>query len=47
VQTINQLKGNVTMVFIVHHLPQSLTVDAVFKFAAQASDKVVPTTPTA
>jgi subfamily B ATP-binding cassette protein HlyB/CyaB len=31
-QTINQLKGKVTMLFIAHNLPKSLQVDEVFTF---------------
>lgn len=46
-QTINQLKGKVTMLFIAHHLPQTLKVDAVFNFAAPAAEEVVPITPVA
>jgi ATP-binding cassette, subfamily B, bacterial HlyB/CyaB len=33
-QTINQLKGKVTMAFIAHHLPRTLKVDEVFNFSA-------------
>jgi subfamily B ATP-binding cassette protein HlyB/CyaB len=33
-QTINQLKGKVTMLFIAHNLPKSLQVDETFSFAA-------------
>lgn len=33
-QTINQLKGKVTMVFIAHNLPRTLKVDEVFNFGA-------------
>ncbi len=35
-QTINQLKGKVTMLFIAHHLPRNLQVDEVFTFGAPA-----------
>ncbi|MCW5604153.1 MAG: peptidase domain-containing ABC transporter, partial [Burkholderiales bacterium] len=33
-QTVNQLKGKVTMLFIAHHLPRSLQVDDVFTLGA-------------
>jgi subfamily B ATP-binding cassette protein HlyB/CyaB len=33
-QTINQLKGKVTMLFIAHNLPRGLQVDDVFTFGA-------------
>ena len=36
-QTINQLKGQVTMVFIAHNLPRTLKVDEVFNFGAAAT----------
>jgi subfamily B ATP-binding cassette protein HlyB/CyaB len=32
-KTINRLKGKVTMVFIAHHLPHALQVDAAFRLA--------------
>ena len=31
-QTVNQLKGKVTMLFIAHHLPRGLKVDEVLQF---------------
>ena len=31
-QTINQLKGKVTMIFVAHNLPRTLKVDQVFRF---------------
>ena len=36
-QTVNQLKGKVTMLFIAHHLPRNLQVDEVFTFGAPAT----------
>lgn len=36
-QTINQLKGKVTMVFIAHNLPRTLKVDEVFDFGVAAT----------
>ncbi|MGH8744940.1 MAG: peptidase domain-containing ABC transporter [Burkholderiales bacterium] len=33
-QTINQLKGKVTMLFIAHHLPRGLKVDEVLQFGS-------------
>jgi subfamily B ATP-binding cassette protein HlyB/CyaB len=38
-QTINQLKGKVTMLFIAHILPRGLQVDDVIKFGALAANK--------
>jgi subfamily B ATP-binding cassette protein HlyB/CyaB len=38
-QTINQLKGNVTMLFIAHNLPRGLQVDEVVQFGARAQAK--------
>ena len=34
-QTVNALKGKVTMLFIAHHLPRGLQVDEVVQFGAQ------------
>jgi len=34
-QTINRLKGNVTMLFITHQIPKGLLVDEVFSFSAR------------
>ncbi len=36
-QTINQLKGKVTLLFIAHHLPRNLQVDEVFALGAPAA----------
>jgi ATP-binding cassette, subfamily B, bacterial HlyB/CyaB len=36
-QTVNQLKGKVTMLFIAHHLPRGLKVDEVLQFGAPGS----------
>jgi subfamily B ATP-binding cassette protein HlyB/CyaB len=36
-QTINRLKGNVTMLFITHQIPKGLLVDEVFSFGAKAA----------
>jgi subfamily B ATP-binding cassette protein HlyB/CyaB len=42
-QTINQLKGKVTMLFITHQIPKGLQVDEVFSFGGRAaSAQVVP-----
>ncbi len=38
-QTINQLKGKVTMVFIAHVLPRGLLVDEVIQFGARTAAK--------
>jgi ATP-binding cassette, subfamily B, bacterial HlyB/CyaB len=38
-QTINQLKGKVTMVFIAHILPHGLLVDEVVQFGPRAVAK--------
>jgi len=38
-QTINQLKGKVTMVFIAHNLPRGLQVDEVMQFGARPAAK--------
>jgi subfamily B ATP-binding cassette protein HlyB/CyaB len=35
-QTINALKGKVTMLFITHGLPKGLQVDAVYKLSPKA-----------
>ncbi|MEZ5614552.1 MAG: peptidase domain-containing ABC transporter [Rhodocyclaceae bacterium] len=35
-QTINRLKGNVTMLFITHQIPKGLQVDEVFSFGPKA-----------
>ncbi|MEO8186562.1 MAG: peptidase domain-containing ABC transporter, partial [Burkholderiaceae bacterium] len=36
-QTVNQLKGKVTLLFIAHQLPRGLKVDEVLQFGAQAA----------
>ena len=36
-QTINRLKGSVTMLFITHQIPKGLQVDEVFSFGAKAA----------
>jgi subfamily B ATP-binding cassette protein HlyB/CyaB len=36
-QTINQLKGKVTMLFITHQIPKGLQVDEVFSFGGKAA----------
>jgi subfamily B ATP-binding cassette protein HlyB/CyaB len=38
-QTINQLKGKVTMLFIAHNLPRGLQVDEVMQFGARPAAK--------
>jgi len=38
-QTINQLKGKVTMLFIAHTLPRGLQVDEVMQFGARPAGK--------
>lgn len=38
-QTINQLKGKVTMLFIAHNLPRNLQVDEVFTFGVPAENR--------
>jgi len=40
-QTVNQLKGRVTMVFIAHGLPKGLQVDEVVQFGARPSSSPV------
>lgn len=42
-QTINQLKGRVTTLFIAHHFPQTLKVDEVPNFSAPAQGPGQPT----
>jgi len=39
-QTINALKGKVTMLFITHGLPKGLHVDAVYRLGAQGAQRV-------
>ncbi|MBC3830267.1 peptidase domain-containing ABC transporter [Undibacterium amnicola] len=39
-QTINSLRGKVTMLFITHGLPKGLHVDAVYRLGAQGAQKV-------
>lgn len=39
-QTVNQLKGKVTLLFIAHQLPRGLKVDEVLQFGATASQPV-------
>lgn len=41
-QTINALKGKVTMLFITHGLPKGLKVDAVFGLTAQGAQLLTP-----
>jgi len=41
-QTINSLKGKVTMVFITHGLPKGLQVDAVFRLTAKGAQLLSP-----
>ena len=36
-QTVNQLKGKVTLLFIAHQLPRGLKVDEVLQFGALAA----------
>jgi len=38
-QTVNQLKGKVTMMFIAHNLPRGLQVDEVMQFGARPGAK--------
>ena len=38
-QTVNQLKGSVTMLFIAHNLPRGLQVDEVLQFGARQAPK--------
>lgn len=40
-QTVNALKGKVTMLFITHGLPKGLQVDAVFRLGAQGAQRVM------
>ncbi len=42
-QTINQLKGKVTMLFIAHQLPRGLKVDEVLQFGANPASAQSPT----
>jgi subfamily B ATP-binding cassette protein HlyB/CyaB len=39
-QTVNQLKGKVTMLFIAHQLPRGLKVDEVLQFGTQAQTQM-------
>jgi subfamily B ATP-binding cassette protein HlyB/CyaB len=39
-QTVNQLKGKVTIVFIAHHLPRGLQVDEVFTLNAEKATQM-------
>jgi subfamily B ATP-binding cassette protein HlyB/CyaB len=41
-QTINQLKGKVTLLFIAHNLPRGLQVDEVLQFGARQAPKAGP-----
>jgi subfamily B ATP-binding cassette protein HlyB/CyaB len=41
-QTINALKGKVTMLFITHGLPKGLQVDAVYRLNAQGAHLLAP-----
>jgi subfamily B ATP-binding cassette protein HlyB/CyaB len=41
-QTINALKGKVTMVFITHALPKGLKLDAVFRLTSQGAQLLKP-----
>lgn len=42
-QTINALKGKVTMLFITHGLPKGLKVDAMFRLTSQGAQLLAPT----
>jgi subfamily B ATP-binding cassette protein HlyB/CyaB len=42
-QTINALKGRVTMLFITHGLPKGLKVDAVFRLTDKGAQSLAPT----
>jgi subfamily B ATP-binding cassette protein HlyB/CyaB len=44
-QTINALKGKVTMLFITHGLPKGLKVDAVFRLTEKGAQSMMPTAP--
>jgi len=41
-QTINALKGRVTMLFITHGLPKGLQVDAVFRLTEKGAQLLSP-----
>ena len=41
-QTINALKGKVTMLFITHSLPRGLKMDAIFRLGADGAQRLVP-----
>ena len=41
-QTVNQLKGRVTMLFIAHNLPRGLQVDEVLQFGARQPTPIPP-----
>ena len=41
-QTINALKGKVTMLFITHGLPKGLKIDAVFRLTATGAQLMTP-----
>ena len=42
-QTINALKGKVTMLFITHGLPKGLKVDAIFRLTEKGAQLMTPT----
>lgn len=44
-QTINALKGKVTMLFITHALPRGLKLDAVFRLGPQGAQLLAPAAP--
>jgi len=44
-QTINALKGKVTMLFITHALPKGLKLDAVFRLTGKGAQLLTPATP--
>ena len=44
-QTINALKGKVTMVFITHALPKGLKLDAVFRLTSRGAQLLKPAAP--
>lgn len=46
-QTINRLKGQVTMLFITHQIPRGLQVDEVFSFGAKPAGATANQAPTA
>jgi ATP-binding cassette, subfamily B, bacterial HlyB/CyaB len=44
-QTINALRGKVTMLFITHGLPKGLQIDAIYRLGAQGAHRIALSTP--